>query len=198
MGAGDLALRAGQTDEAVDALSTAIAEIPNLAGDPWWAADPARKALFPRILDAAIVKAPGADWVITLMAGQTDQARSLAAALPDSSAALSLIAAWSGDAVATSELYDQCLAHPLDIDLLQWCGLVAAHHGTDELSGKFQRVADLIITGSSAAATETRVNPAVPIGPIAGNPAAFWGTFTYRRPTPADVLVPSLVHLAIR
>jgi O-antigen ligase len=198
MAAGDLALRAGQTDVAIDALSTAISEIPNLAGDPWWAADPARKALFPRIVDAAIAKAPGADWAITLMAGQTDQARNLAGALPDSSQALSLIAAWSGDTVATSELYDQCIARPLDIELLKWCGLVAAHHGTDELSGKFQQVADLINVGASAAATLTRVNPGTPVGPIAGGPAAFWGTFTYRRPTPADVLVPSLVHLAIK
>jgi tetratricopeptide (TPR) repeat protein len=196
--AGDLALRAGNTDEAVDALSTAIAEIPSLSGDPWWAADPARQALFPRTVDAAIAKTPGAGWAIALMAGEAERARTLASGLADSSFALSLIAAWNGDPVATSELFDQCNSHPLDVELLKWCGLVAANAGNDTLSGKFEDMADVIQVGSSAAATLTRVNPSIPVGPIAGSPAAFWGTFTYRRPTPADVLVPSLVHLAIR
>lgn len=199
MAAGDLALRTGQMDQAVDALSTAIVDIPSLAGDPWWSLDSARQALFPKILDAAIARAaPASAWVIPLMASQTQRARALASSLADSGASLSLIAAWSGDSVAMSELFGQCLARPLDIELLKWCGLVATHNRNDALSGKFQGVASLIQVGAIEGATETRVNQGVAVGPMTGTPAAFWGTFTYRRPTPADVLVPSLVHLALK
>jgi hypothetical protein len=42
-----------------------------------------------------------------------------------------------------------------------------------------------------------RVNTGIPVGAIDGDPAFIWGTFTYRRPTPADLLVPGLVHLVV-
>lgn len=196
--AGDLALRAGETDQAVDALSTAIAQIPSLAGDPWWSLDPARQAVFPKVLDAAIAKAGANGWAIALMAGQTKRARPLASDLADSSADLTLIAAWSGDSVAMSELFDDCLAQPLDSELLKWCSLVATHNGQDALSARFQGVLNVIQVGSIEGAAEIRVNPTTQVGPIPGNSSAFWGTYTYRRPTPADVLVPTLVHLAIK
>jgi len=198
LAAGDLALRADQTDQAVDALSTAIAQIPSLAGDPWWAVDPVRRALFPTIVDAAIAKAPSAGWVITLMAGETERARDLAGAEADSSTALALIAAWSGDPVATSELFDECLAHPLDFGLGSWCARVAAHNGNNVVAGQFRDMLGAIQRGALASAAETRVSEGIAVIPLPGQPADFWGTFTYRRQTPSDVLVPSLVHLAIR
>jgi O-antigen ligase len=196
LAAGDLALRAGQTDVAVDALSTALAEIPSLAGDPWWSFDPARKDIFPRIVDAAIARAPDAGWQIALMAGQTERAAALGAASPDPTVR-QLIAAWGGDQQATKALFDRCLGNSLDVYMLGWCGRIAAHAHDAALATRFQDMADIVQSGAFATAKETRVNQGVSIGPIVGNPAAFWGTFTYRRPTPADVLVPSLVHLTI-
>jgi hypothetical protein len=58
-------------------------------------------------------------------------------------------------------------------------------------------MADVVSSGTSSLGGELRVNEGTPIGPIAGDAAFIWGTFTYRRATPADLLVPSLVHLIV-
>ena len=44
---------------------------------------------------------------------------------------------------------------------------------------------------------ELRVEEAGLASQLFGSPADFWGTYTYRRPTPNDILVPSLIHLGL-
>jgi tetratricopeptide (TPR) repeat protein len=195
--AGDLALRAGQQDMALDALSTVVAQVPSLAGDPWWSLDPARRAIFPRVVDAAIEKAgAGGAWEIALMAGQDQRALTIAQGLADPTI-LQRIAAWNGNPGAMSTLFDRCLAQPLDLAAVAWCGRVAGHNGDIEQSDRFREIAQAIQSGAFASAAELRVNEGTPVGRIEGSPASFWGTFTYRRTTPQDILVPSLVHLTI-
>jgi hypothetical protein len=46
-------------------------------------------------------------------------------------------------------------------------------------------------------AGELRVTVA-PLGKLPADPADFWAVYTYRRPGPWDILVPDLVHLAIK
>ena len=103
LAAGDLALRLGDREMAIDAFAQALSKAPSLAGDPWWHADPDRDAAFGDAVRIAIERAPGVGWEIALVAGDAARARSLAGS--DVRAAL-IIDGWSGDAQAVGALYD--------------------------------------------------------------------------------------------
>src|SRR5262249_16559412 len=85
MPAGDLALRLGDKDMAVEAFADALSVTPSLAGDSWWTSDPARAAVWPDTLRQASAKiaiedtagsfAPPTLWELALMHGDADLAR---------------------------------------------------------------------------------------------------------------------------
>jgi tetratricopeptide (TPR) repeat protein len=195
--AGDLALRIGETAIAIDALSSGVTERPSFAGDPWWLLDPARAAALSTVVDAAISKAgPSSSWEIALVAGQPERARQLATALANP-VIDDIIAGWTGEAAAVARMTDRCKATPLDVGLVAWCSRLTFRAGDVDAAVRFGSMADNVSSGASTLGAELRVNTGVPVGPIAGDAAFIWGTFTYRRPTPADLLVPGLVHLVV-
>jgi tetratricopeptide (TPR) repeat protein len=197
MAAGDLALRLGQEDIAIQALSGALIERASLAGDPWWRADPDRRAIFPGVVDVAISHTgPQTAWEIRLLAGQEQQARDIAAGFSDPFID-DVISAWGGDRSAANRLFDRCRAQPLDLGPLLWCARVAEHSGDAATTDRFRSMADAVVNGSSSLGGELRVTSAVSAGAIEGDAASIWGTFTYRREIPADLLVPILVHLKL-
>jgi tetratricopeptide (TPR) repeat protein len=198
--AGDLALRIGNRELAMQAFTRALLAVPSLAGDPWWASDPLRAAIFPEVREAAIERAGPGGWEIALASGDFIGARSLAEQLDQASAAnaAQVIDAWTGDAAAFQAVLDQCAARPLDITALWWCARLEGHAGDDGEANRYRAWANTIVGGAYVAGAELRVRQTVQIGRSeAGNPALFYGYYTYRRPTPWDLLVPSLVHLTL-
>jgi tetratricopeptide (TPR) repeat protein len=216
MPAGDLALRLGNVDQATQTFATAIATQPSLAADPWWTADPARAAIFPAILSGARAIADPAraaifpailsgaraiadtdtNWQIELMTGDVQNAGAIVTASSDPKFFGDVISAWTGDAAATDRLTARCAASPLDLGALSWCARISAHSGRAPDADRYRAEMDTVTAGSSVVAYELRVMTKPVVGPtIPGDAAWFWGIYTYRRAIPADMLVPSLVHL---
>jgi tetratricopeptide (TPR) repeat protein len=202
MAAGDLSLRLGDDALAREAFVDAIVSVPSVAGDPWWSSDPARAALFPAIRVAAIARVgPARGWEIALVSGDYVGARSLVERLEPSSAAddSRIIDAWSGDAAAFQAVLGECVARPLDLTALAWCARLEGHVGNDREANRYRAWANTILGNAYVGGAELRVNTAVQVGRSdAGNAALFYGYYTYRRPTPWDLLVPDLVHLTLR
>ena len=202
MAIGDLADRLGNTALSDAAFTAAIAQVPSLAGDPWWLADPVRKRQFPRLVDAAVAAtAPGNAWQIPLMAGDVARARGLlplasyvaGTLVPDD-----VIAAWTGDDAAFQRILAVCDAHPLDGAALGWAARLEARRGNIDAADRYRRWAYEGAPDAVAVGTELRVSPAPLLDrQAAGGLAEFWGAYTYRRPTPWNLLVPSLVQLTL-
>ncbi|MBA3877917.1 MAG: hypothetical protein C0498_13530 [Anaerolinea sp.] len=203
MAIGDLAARLGEADLSSTAFAAAIAKAPSLAGDPWWQADPDRAARFSAIVDAAIdLAAPDMRWQIALMAGDADRARSLADALDATSGEatpVDVIDAWLGDDDALARIVAAWDARPLDGFALAAAARLESRRGNTATAWRLREAA-FVGTGGSGMpfeATETRVSDQVLVGrTVAGGVADFWGTYTYRRHTPWNPLVPSLIQLS--
>jgi O-antigen ligase len=203
MGVGELAEGLGDVTLSDSAYATAIVSVPSLAGDPWWRADPARAARFPAILDAAIAATDELDrWKIPLMAGDPDRARrtmSIAFYGPGSLMPGDVIDAWTGDDAAFQRILAICDAHPLDGMSLGWAARLYARRGDDVNANLYRRWAYTASSVAVASGTELRVSDGPKLGrTVAGDIAEFWGTYTYRRPTPWNILVPSLIQLELQ
>ena len=203
MAIGELAERLGDLNLADDTFVTAIATVPSLADDPWWLSDPARAARFPAILESAIeAVGPTSAWQVALMAGDAQRARDLArAAAGGTDPVLEnlVIDAWTGDDEAFRAILSICDAEPLNGAALGWAARLHARRGDDMNANVYRRWA---FTASSVAVptgAELRVSDGPKLGrTVAGNVAEFWGTYTYRRPTPWNILVPSLIQLELQ
>jgi tetratricopeptide (TPR) repeat protein len=201
MPAGDLALRLGDTDLAIDAFSAALGNSPSLAGDPWWTSDPARAASWPAILALADTRtAPASRWELALMHGDVAGAKALESATYDPydpNFTLNVIAAWAGDTEALRMLLARCDASPTALTNVVWCARLADHAGDTEAGGRYRFIANVQAPGIYRAAHELRVDLTPPtVFPILeGGASIAWGTYTYRRVTAWDVLVPGLVRL---
>jgi hypothetical protein len=202
MAIGELAERLGDVTLSNQAYIAAITTAPSLAGDPWWTSEPSREARFREILNAAIVAAgPPRAWQVALMAGEANFARGLLAgdATADSSLESLVIEAWTGEDDAFAEILAICDAEPLNSAALGWAARLHARRGDDANANLYRRWA---YTASSVAVelgAELRVSDEPKLGrTVAGNVAEFWGTYTYRRPTPWNILVPSLIQLELQ
>ena len=199
--AGDLLLRLGDVSAAHDAFVTAIRLAPSLAGDPHWASSPAVAALWPTILQDALASMPGEQgFDAALSAGDVEQARAIASDIADPGfreLALMVIAAWTGDGPAYSDLAARAASMPRDIPTVVWAGRVAARRGDDRDAERYRAWAEILVGGLGATVREIRVGgPAVTAADdVAGISGLYYGHYTYRRPTPANQLVPDLPHL---
>ena len=191
-----LALDLGEEQLAVDALAGALTDNPSLAGDAWWQADPSRRATFIEAYDRVVSGNDPRAWQVSLYAGDLDQAASIASGLPSAEerGASLVIEAWGGSAVAYQALIGRCDLDPLD-PILGWCIFVSAHRSDAETLGRFKSIGALASI-SGGPADELRIADGGAVDPTAGNPALLYGSHTYRRFTPWDLLSPTLVHLA--
>lgn len=198
MPAGDLALRLGDTEVAIEAFAEALSVTPSLAGDPWWTSDPARAAAWPAILQRADAKVLPTDrWELALMHGDVKSATTLASSSGDAAYTAELIRAWSGDEAARDALLAGCDATPRAITELLWCTRLADRAGDKEAGARYRFIANVTAAGSYRQAHELRVDLSPPtVYPILeGGASIAWGTYTYRRVTAWDMLAPSLVRL---
>ena len=199
MPAAELALRLGLRDLALQIFTDSIERGPSLAGDPWWQADHTRAAAFKDAIRAALAESsPDGGWVIALYAGDVDHARTLAAASSDPGRAGRFIDAWSGNAEAFNSLIDDCASHPLNGGYIAWCAQLEAHAGNDAEAARFRDQSETVSAGSSGGSLSLRVATPSDTGPSVVPAGAYtWGVYTYRRWTPVDMLVPSLIHLRL-
>jgi O-antigen ligase len=197
MPAGELALRLGETELAERSFATAMATLPSLAADPWWHSSVARGEVFPKAVQDAVEQAiPEAKWQIALLAGDPERALTLVDAARDPDVARLAIAAWAGDANASQAMFNECHATPLSLDPLAWCGRLAGRDLDPVTAFRYRAWADYIIAGSDESGSLVSVATTDKPGRwMSGGPAYFWGYYTYRRPIPWDLLVPTLVHL---
>jgi O-antigen ligase/tetratricopeptide (TPR) repeat protein len=195
MAAGDLAMRIGDEATAKDAFVAAVSNTPSLLADPWWRDGGPRQTLLGAVALSAIELAPpDRAWEFALMSGDATRARSLTSD-PE---ILNFIGSWQGDSAALDRLRASCAAQPLNIGLIQLCARAEGRVGNVDRANDLRYIADAQVGGAFTGGAETRVNEGPVLGQdLAGNPAFFWGTYTYRRPTPWDVLVPGLVHLTL-
>jgi O-antigen ligase/tetratricopeptide (TPR) repeat protein len=203
MGIGELAERLGDITLSDRAFVTAIATVPSLAGDPWWQATPERAARFPAIMDSAIQAANPADkWQIALMAGEPERARELALNATGGSGSTlegKVIDAWTGDEKAFLAILAICDEQPLDATALAWAARLYAQRGDDATANLYRRWAYTASSVAVISGAELRVSDHPMLGrTVAGDVAEFWGTYTYRRPTPWNLLVPSLIQLELQ
>ncbi|HSW42532.1 MAG TPA: O-antigen ligase family protein [Patescibacteria group bacterium] len=179
---------------------TTLRALPSLAGDPWWS-DPARAARWTSIRDAALAEmAPESAADLWLSSGDVEQASASAARIGDPAARRRTelaIAAWDGDAADRAALHAFAQDHPFDLVAVAWAGRVAARAGDRAAVSEYRLWANTVVGTAAAAVGEIRVAPAGSTVSPAGLTGTFWGQYTYRRPTPADQLVPALPSLVL-
>jgi tetratricopeptide (TPR) repeat protein len=196
MAAAGVLIRLGAADEARAAFAAAVASRPTLAGDPWWQS-PEVVGVVPSIEDLAMpVAAPEDRWEIALMVGDGVQAMSLASDTIVPGLARDVISAWT-DPRAASKLLDACRDDPTDLDRLRWCARIAGHQGDPATADHFRALAEGISPGTSEGAAELRVAVRNDLRVPSTQVARYWGLYTYRRPTPEDLLVPGVIHLVL-
>ncbi|HXI45101.1 MAG TPA: O-antigen ligase family protein [Candidatus Acidoferrales bacterium] len=199
MAAGDLALRVGDLRDADQAFGAVLDRFPSVGADPWWHANVERSAALQRAVSALIGSGNPYRWELALMVGDAAQAQLLASRLPSPDLPRHIIRAWAGDPDDTRDLFAQCDANPLDAPLLYWCARIAGHDGDTESQFRYRFIATLTPDLDFDGGGEIRVSRLPLVGrQLAGNPSIWWGFYVYRRATPWDVLVPSLVHLTLQ
>jgi tetratricopeptide (TPR) repeat protein len=193
MAIGDLALRIGDAALARKAFGSAITWSPSLAADPWWSAEPARSAAFDATV-ASLIRHGG--WEVALMTGDASRAETIAKTSGAPPEALGFIRGWAGDSAATDALLEQCRRRPFEVTLLLWCARLEHRAGKEATAVGIDYLATSQGGEAFLSGLELRVTTGAGLGIQQGGlPATAWGLYTYRRPTPADMLVPSLVHL---
>jgi len=198
LGASDLLLRMGDDSVADDLIVDAILLTPSLAGDPTLPSRPDLAPRWPAIIDRAIGRAPPAEaWEIALVAGRPEEAMELAAGLDEEprDIATHVIDAWTGDRDAYARLQALAEQSPLDPTLVSWCARIANRLGLEDDLDRYGRWIGILNAGTTG---ELRVvDAATALGSRAGSLAPFYGHYTYRRPTPWDLIVASLPHLVV-
>lgn len=196
---GALALRLAEPSMATQMLSRVVLANPTFLSDAWWMSDPAAMDVRAAVVDEAMSTAdPDTGWQIELMDGQPEAALALASRSSDPSTAALVVEAWDGNPSATNGLFQRCDAQPLDTTTVNWCALVSGKNGDNAAQNRYRQWAYATYQGVTDGGAFLRVATSQQAGrTLSGNPAILWGTYTYRRFTPWDVLVPGLVHLTL-
>jgi tetratricopeptide (TPR) repeat protein len=200
MAVGDLALRAGDDELALDAFTVVLRRQPMLAGDPWWFGTPQRSDAYGRVGALLLGSSPpGVEWRLRMVIGDTDIAHRVAASQPDAAFLQVVIDAWGDQAPAIDTLVKDCYQSALDPNRLNLCANVAAHLDHQGWLDDMRRMLEVLGPGQSneAGAVEISDNPAA-TDRLAGRTIPFWGVFTYRRPVPRNLIVPGVAQLILR
>jgi hypothetical protein len=197
-GAGVLYELLGDLEAADDAYLGVLTSYPSIAADPSWGHLGGSDARFRALLERAMAESPAIAWELALMSGDPTRATELAVDAADPDLARLVIESWGGDGAATAAVEERANANPLSQSLLAWAARVTAHEGRGEDADRYRMISELVAGLSSQAGYEVRVvvDPSDP-RPSAGNSAAFYGHYTYRRPTPWDLLAAGIPRLVL-
>jgi O-antigen ligase/tetratricopeptide (TPR) repeat protein len=192
--------RMGDADEAGRALEEALKTAPTLAADDYWRSDPVIGPMLTSLVDEALSGMPVDEPAVELaiMTGRSDQADSMTAMLPPTSRELmELFArAWNGDGRAIDDMTAQLEREPLNLDLLMRTVRVLRHAGRDEEADRFNKWAYVFLGRSVVIHSGVRVaRPGEAPSAGTGVKHNFYGHYTYRRPTPWDLIPPGVIHI---
>lgn len=138
--AGWLRQQLGDSDLAIRDYAVAVAQVPTLADDPFWASasgpDGGIEAILPSVEGLA---GPTVMLQIHMILGDLDAAQRDVDALTAGDPGLYplLIPAWTGDLEAWTALREHAASRPLDPNPAQWCRLLAAYRGDAGLVGDY-------------------------------------------------------------
>lgn len=196
LAAGQVYDMVGLTDEADAAYADVVASMPTLAYDEAWRAELGEERLG-RVVDAAMVLEPGRAWEIALMAGQVERALELAGDSEDAAWREAYIAAWDGDATAYEDIRAVVEADPTNVARLSPAARLADHLNEIEDARRYRR---LIRLGPhygelSVSVGYDRRDPLA--DEAVGTGTHYYGTYTYRRAMPVDLLPPGLPGLVL-
>jgi tetratricopeptide (TPR) repeat protein len=190
--AADLHLRLGDVRQARALVATTIAAVPSLAGDPGLAAHVAPMVDVKSIVDDLIATAgPDAAVELAVLGNRLDEAGTLAKGLAPGRREmfLELIKAWTGDPTEVQRFLTRASERPLDIEVLNWCSRLSDHLGHPAEARRYRAWANIDngLSGIPGLTVHVTVGPSGP-SRNGGITSAFYGHYTYRRPTPWDQL----------
>ncbi len=198
IGAGFVEMELGKRDAAAADFSTALLLSPSLAGDPWWTSDPARAEVWPIAYQLAFEQAgPSVRFALALEKGDTAGATQ-AIANEDREPGISdglILASWSGDRQALSELEARARARPFDAYVVNWLARIYSRLGNKVRSADYGLWSNALLGQSNFEAPEVRVAQRPTIDNVAGSLSVFHGHYAYRRPLPHIQLVSWLPQL---
>lgn len=197
LGAGTLYHAMDDEEMAQEAYVQAVLAEPSLAGDPAWTGDARLAPLWPSVLDTVLARAdPVTGYEAALVAGDADRAAAIAASLdpPTRRVADLVIGAWEGDPGAYESLEGVAQGSPLDTYPVEWLARIASRYGDGGRAERYQTWGEIANPFFRAAEMRTTTRPVAGID-VAGSLARFFGHYTYRRPTPWDLLAPELPRL---
>jgi tetratricopeptide (TPR) repeat protein len=192
---GTLYDRMADAEAADEAYRHALVAYPSLAADESWEAGSDR---FETLVERAMAETPVNAWELALMTGDPDRAASLAGMAVEPDLARLVIPAWGGDHAAVEAVQAEPKSHPLDLLRITWAARVSAHAGDAVSARRFRDWAEIVEGGASVNCYEVRVtdDPADERGST-GNLARFYGHYTYRRPTPWDLVAAGVPRLVL-
>ena len=194
--AGQLHDRVRLTDAADSAYAQALDLEPSLASDQGWRAMLGEERLA-SIVERAIAAEPSLAWEIALMAGDECRAREFAATRPDHEVLTPFIDAWGGDPDAIAAVQAAADTDPMNPERLAYAARVSDRAGDDSAAARYGRLMRL---GPYYGPSTVNVGIGLrdPSRDAAtGTSTYYYGTYTYRRAMPVDLLVPGLPGLLL-
>jgi tetratricopeptide (TPR) repeat protein len=192
LAAGQLYARLGDAPAARQAFLDGVVGAPTVLGDPDLRSLVGPVMTLDQLSQAAIDRARGGAGSIALALARDDrvQAETLASLLDPASQSLFsvVVPAWFGDASAWANVVALAQAHPMDIGIQNWAARVASHLRLPADQERYFEIANIDNGLSGLDGQEVRISPAGEGPADAGTSTAVYGLFTYRRPTPADML----------
>lgn len=200
--AADLEIRLGNSDAAAELYVEALEKAPSLAGDPTPSTRPELRDRWPQIVDDAITALGPSNEAaeIALESGRAAEAAAIVATLDDASQHVwaDVLRGWRGDSDAIAAIRAKARAQPFSERLFVWAARLTAREGDAKAAEGFRDWARIVNGSNVREAWEVRVETDVAADRLGvGSDALFYGHYTYRRPTPWEMLPPGLDHLRL-
>ncbi len=187
---------AGLTEEADAAFVDTLTAVPTLAYD-----DAFRAAMgevrFERLVDLAMEAAPAGAWELALMAGDEELALELAADGDDAVYQQAYVRAWDGDDAAYAQVVALTEETPTNGGRLSRSARLADHRGYLDDAARYRRLKRIgVFYGPGT--VSVGLGQRRPLGDAAtGSSTYYYGTYTYRRTLPLDLLPPGQPGLVL-
>lgn len=199
VGAADLYRQLGDQDNVDRLLTEALVGIPALAGDATFLALEPDSMRQEAAVSAAIARLRGTPGAVevAMEAGRTAEIETLLADLPPSQREwfAPVTKGWAGDDRAFADLRSLARSTPMDSSVVAWCARLASRRGDTAMAADYQQWFRVIYGNVIVGLFEVRTSRDAPPADSTGSNASFYGHYTYRRPTPWNLVGDRLLRL---